>query len=114
MNTPNNSEALPPTHGSPSSGEDEEITCWDCKGDGHVRLFHGRADCPRCEGSGKVLKITATWFEAGKAIKRHRLARRVNMRDEAKRLGVNPLAYSDIERGKIDPAVIAHLLPENV
>ncbi len=100
---------------SPSSRDDEveEITCWECKGNGHVRVFHGAVDCPRCEGLGRVPKITATWYETGKAIRRNRLARRVNMRDEAKRLGVNPIAYPDIERGKIDPAVIAHLLPEN-
>lgn len=97
---------------SPSSGDDE-ITCWDCKGNGHVRLFHGAVECPRCEGLGNVPKVTADWYETGKAIKRDRLARRVKMHDEAKRLGVNPLAYSDIERGKIDPTVIAHLLQEN-
>lgn len=98
-----------------SSGcdEDDEITCWGCKGNGYVRLFHGVVDCPRCDGLGRVPKIAVTWYETGKAIKRDRLARRVKMHDEAKRLGVNPLAYSDIERGKIDPAVIAHLFPEN-
>jgi RecJ-like exonuclease len=98
-----------------SSGCDEgdEITCWDCKGNGHVRIFHGAIDCSRCDGLGRVPKITATWHEIGKAIKRQRLARRMSMREEAERLGVNLIAYSDIERGKIDPEVIAHLLPEN-
>ncbi len=96
------------------SEQEEEITCWDCDGDGFVKLFHGVVGCTRCGGYGAVPKITATWYETGKAIKRARLSRRVNLRDEAQRLGVNPMAYSDIELGKIDPATIAHLLPQNV
>lgn len=106
-------DSLGAATGSPSLGEDDEITCWDCKGTGSVRCFHGMLGCPRCGGLGRVPKITEEWFRTGRRVKRNRLDRRVSMRDEAIRLGVNLIAYSDIELGKIDPAVIAHLLPEN-
>jgi hypothetical protein len=59
--------------------------------------------CDQCAGSGEVPDEMAEWIQAGSAMREERLQRRVTLREEAKRRGMNPVELSRMEFGKIKP-----------
>lgn len=56
------------------------------------------AYCPRCEGSGKIAVID------GEALRKHRLKKRVGLRELARRADIVPSYLSDIELGRRQPS----------
>ena len=80
------------------------ITCPTCNGEKVIRavLHDVEIACDQCDGTGTVPDEMLTWIERGKEIRAERLARKVTLRDEAKRLGVDVMTISAIERGLVD------------
>ena len=80
------------------------ITCPTCNGEKVIRAeFHDvEWPCTQCKGTGEVLKEMIAWINRGKEIRAERLARKVTLRDEAKRLDVGVMTISAIERGLVD------------
>ncbi len=87
------------------------VTCPDCKGEGklygllcsggHGGPAHiGSIPCPRCKGKSTITKEDLERIAAGKLIREDRIRRRVTMRAEANRLGIDVLEYSKLESGR--------------
>ena len=83
----------------------QEITCFDCDGDGSIRFaFHRQSlPCRRCQGTGKCPSIMVEWRDAGKLIRDARIGRDQGLREYAALIGMSPVLLSDIERGMIEP-----------
>lgn len=91
------------------------MKCPDCNGKGclvaaHVRYadgtgrFNMEIGCTRCNKTGTVPDEMAGWIEAGRRMRHQRVhVNRRNLRDEAKRLGIDVVTLSKMEAGKIEP-----------
>ncbi len=82
----------------------DDMICPECKGEEVIRFVFPFTDlpCRHCRATGKVPKEMPGWIARGKEIRAERIARRVTLRDEAKRLIMDVVALSDIERGVVD------------
>ena len=59
--------------------------------------------CSFCKGAGEVLEERSSWRNVGEAMRMDRLARDMSQREEAKRLGISVVEYSQMEAGMIEP-----------
>lgn len=86
--------------------------CPECHGEGRIlALGCGKKgpvglsfDCELCENSGEIDERKSAWREEGRRMKEERIARKVVLRNEAKRRGMDPLTLSRMERGILEPA----------
>lgn len=90
-----------------------DLTCPFCGGKGKSQaLVDGVRDgrrcgwvqemkCFTCKGSGKVSAEYAARIKAGAALRDDRRSRGLNIREEAKRLGIDPRELNDREQGRI-------------
>lgn len=87
-----------------------DIQCFDCKGFGTISFAFSRKPlnipCDRCNGKGIIDPIMLEWKKIGDAIRLDRIAKRVTLYSEAKRLDCNVRFISHAERGIIDPNTI--------
>jgi hypothetical protein len=60
-------------------------------------------DCELCEKTGKIGREKVAWRKAGRRMREERIARRVVLREEAKKRGMDPLLLSRMERGIVKP-----------
>jgi hypothetical protein len=90
------------------------MICPDCKGNkftvaSHVAYADGSHDymvpvqCSRCAATGSVPDEMDEWIRVGAEMRADRLRRNVNLRDEAIRRGMEVVALSQMEFGKIQP-----------
>lgn len=100
--------------------EPETIRCWDCEGKGgHMAggfwdgvrdgaevggVFQGWMACVRCGGAGRVPEVMRGWADLGGEMRERRVAREESLRAAARRVGVKPSEYADMEAGRVDPS----------
>lgn len=58
--------------------------------------------CSTCQGSGSITPERQEKIKAGEAMRKDRIKRNQTQREEAKRLGVDVVVYSRMERGLHD------------
>lgn len=58
-------------------------------------------DCNTCDGKGKITEQQVERMKDGEKLRQERLGRRMTLRAEANRLGMDVVKLSDIEHGKI-------------
>lgn len=58
--------------------------------------------CSLCQGNGEITEEHAARIVEGDRLREDRVARKVSLRDEAKRLGIEPAKLSALENGR-DP-----------
>jgi len=58
--------------------------------------------CSTCKGAGVISEYRQAQIEKGEAMRRDRISRDMTQREEAKRLGLNVVIYSQMERGVYD------------
>lgn len=84
--------------------------CKNCKGKGTYRAFvrseYGGCawrdvGCYVCGGSGEITEEQVVVIAEGERRRLDRIARGVSMRDEARSLGMDVVALSDLEHGRI-------------
>lgn len=90
------------------------MKCPDCKGDGKILgvfpIYHSAVHqskrkpmvemvCGRCGGKGQMPDFMAGWLDRGQAMKSVRVAEGRTLRQEAERLGIDPIQLSQMERG---------------
>jgi hypothetical protein len=83
------------------------ITCTHCDGRkeslvmacGPKGGYHGMMACSTCKGTGEITEAHGERIKQGKLMREERIERRVVVREEAKRLGVDLGAWSRIEQG---------------
>lgn len=85
------------------------VTCPDCNGD-KVRVGYAcpgfrriETPCSRCKAMGLISEVMLTWLARGEAMRANRLERSLSQSEEAKRLGINRVEYSQMEHGMIEP-----------
>ena len=86
------------------------ITCPTCNGAkrnaallcGGGRCTQAVLDCRTCGGTGEVTEEHAARIAEGERLRHDRIARRVSLREEAKRLGISPVELSHREQGRCD------------
>ena len=85
------------------------MRCANCDGTGKVFGFlkyrdngctAGQLPCSQCRGSGELSDEQRSRIEDGRRRRDDRVARGLNLRDEARRLGITPAELSDIEWGR--------------
>lgn len=84
------------------------MTCPKCNGAGIVNvLWRGLpesagdvTECPCCDGKGSITQAHARRLEAGRQLRRDRIARGLSLQQEARRLGIEPRELSDLEWGR--------------
>lgn len=84
------------------------ITCPHCNGDRRVFMFwdgsehrgSGFVNCSTCKGEGFITDEHMTRIVEGKKRRDDRVERGVSLKEEAERLGINPVELSAIERGR--------------
>lgn len=93
------------------------MKCPECKGELVIRIAFPHTDkctlpCTRCNSTGEVPEEMTQWIEDGKIIKDKRIAKRITLRDTAKKISQadnntilmkNVLKLSSMERGIIKP-----------
>lgn len=77
-------------------GANQGIVCGP--GSHQMRTF----TCSTCRGSGVITEDRQTKIAKGEAMRKDRIKRNQTQREEAKRLGLDVVAYSQIERGIYD------------
>lgn len=90
------------------------MTCPDCGGNGRAfqiacgggRCTTGVVECRMCSGAGTISEAHAARIEAGQALRADRVARRVNQREEAARLGITPQELAGVEAGRVSLAEV--------
>lgn len=103
------------------------MTCPDCQGqkEGICHVNYGPDGrggcrggwkvmaCSRCHGEGTVPDEQAAWIEEGKHIRHLRVhsGKYRNLVDEARRLGIDVVTLSKMERGEIKPYTLAEIEP---
>ena len=90
----------------------DSISCPGCKGESSYMALvrygdergcvEQRMDCHQCKGKGQVSSEMLVWIERGNAMREDRLSRGIGQREEANRLGISVVKYSQMEFGKID------------
>lgn len=83
--------------------------CSSCGGKGYnegfinarLRHYYGQIKCSDCAGTGQVTEEQAERVRASKPIVLDRRARRVSIREEAARLGVDFAEWSRVEHGRM-------------
>lgn len=83
-------------------------TCPHCDGERRVFAFwdgpnvsgSGYVDCSTCKGAGTVTPEHMQRIVDGRKRRDDRVARRVSLAEEARRLGIKPVELSAIERGR--------------
>lgn len=80
------------------------ITCPTCHGSKSVIAFWavGEIRCPTCDGTGEVER-NPDWLMRGEALKEHRIAKGLGMREAAELWGFVPSEYVEAENGRRDP-----------
>lgn len=88
-----------------------EFECPECNGDGRCFVHlntsdpakHGFQwiDCPRCGGSKLISDVEMAAIIKGRELRNVRVARKMSLREEAKRLGISVVELSRLERGRI-------------
>ena len=58
--------------------------------------------CSTCGGSGRITPERQAKIQAGEAMRKDRISRNQTQREEAKRLGLDVVVYSRMERGLHD------------
>lgn len=89
------------------------MTCPTCNGEKeiHALVKYTRGGCKPatlpcfdCKGTGSVPDERGAWMALGKRMRDTRVAASLGLIDAAKILGVNVVALSDAEHGRVDPA----------
>src|SRR5690242_8292956 len=98
------------------------MKCPHCKGkkQSYVHVNYGYDDriagcrgewkwvtCSRCAGSGEVPDEQATWMEAGEKLRLAHRAAGLNLEEEAKLRGLQPVDLSRMERGELKPYTLS-------
>ena len=85
------------------------MECPDCKGYGLVPItFPHNRDftaiiCVRCHGEKVVSDRTPEWMEMGKILKSTRIEKRMTLRNVCKKLNLDVVLASEMERGIVEP-----------
>jgi DnaJ-class molecular chaperone len=82
-----------------------EYQCPRCAGEGeYTLLIHGAERqaqvCSNCHGIGVVTAEQWERCEQGRALRRDRVARKMSLAEEARRLGISAVELSDREWGR--------------
>lgn len=86
------------------------LICPRCDGQGQI---HGIAcgpqggrmgyfKCSTCKGEGQITEKRMELIKKGEAMREDRITRNVSQREEAKRLGIDVVTYSQMEHGTYD------------
>lgn len=90
------------------------LTCPRCAGRGeHEERVYGIREgqyqcwwhetlCRQCDGLGFIDAATAARLERGRLLREDRVARRVGLAEEARRLGMSPCELAHLEGGRSD------------
>jgi hypothetical protein len=90
------------------------MTCPECRGKKtleavvcgrqHDRSFcrTRRLPCHVCQGTGAITEEHAARIEAGEKMRKDRISRRLSLREEAARLGIDQVTLSHREQGRED------------
>lgn len=85
----------------------ESVTCPSCKGKGEsmgfvcgTRCDYRAMKCFTCGGSGAVSQEQIRLMELAELVRKDRIARRLSIREEGKRLNVDFAEWSRIEGGR--------------
>ena len=88
------------------------ITCPSCDGEkGGMALVNFGAQgcqqmwmgCSQCKGEGVIPEEMLSWMARGEKMREDRFSRDLSLREEAKRLGISVVEYSQMEYGRIEP-----------
>lgn len=86
--------------------EETNVTCPHCNGKGKDLIFTTRnmsgqmTPCTTCGATGIITVEHMKRITKGKAMRDDRVARMLSQREEAARLGIDPMALNDMERGR--------------
>lgn len=100
--------AVQPSESPRPAPEQGWVACPSCRGKGETMGFHcdTRCDyraskCYTCDGFGSVTLEDIQRMEIAETIREDRVARRLTIREEGSRLGVDFAEWSRIEAGRI-------------
>ena len=85
----------------------DSIVCPECRGTKEVGVLvcpggiFKMIDCRMCNGSGEITPEHQARIEAGKKLRADRIARGLSLREEASRLGIDPIDLSHKENGRV-------------
>lgn len=87
------------------------MICPDCKGEGiqPIAFPHNKEMCTiiclRCKGKKTVSDQTPEWQRLGEMLKSKRINKRMTLRTICKKLNLDTVMVSDMERGVIEPNI---------
>lgn len=87
------------------------MICPDCKGEGiqPIAFPHNKEmctiKCTRCKGKKNVSDCTPEWQQKGEIVKNQRINKRITLRNACKKLKLDPVVASEMERGVIEPDI---------
>jgi molecular chaperone DnaJ len=108
-------------HGSGARPGTQPVTCTTCSGHGQVRMQQGffsvQQTCPKCHGSGKMVKEPCPTCQGGGRVKQHKtLAVKIPAGvDEGDRIRLSGEGEAGVNGGPPgDLYVVVHLKPHNI
>lgn len=94
--------------------------CPECKGQGESRGFGCPGfrpitiPCHLCKGAKEITEERLQWVLDGEALRQDRRRRGISVREEAKRRGIKPVDYSQMEFGVQRPVHDSSESPKGV
>lgn len=87
----------------------QSVTCPRCNGKkeswailcGNGQSRQGNVSCSACKGEGAITADHMERIIEGEAMRQNRLSRGLSGREEAKRLGLDPITLNHLEHGRL-------------